>query len=88
MNLSREAFFEQADFLIKYVKTKAPLPSWMRGRFIPETEQNATLSVTQQLAHGISRDLEINGIDPDSKEGRERFSETMKDVLNNYDWLN
>ena len=87
MSLSRETFFEQAGFFVKYIITKAPLPIWMRTP-LPEAEQLEQLSEVQQLACNIALDLGIKGVDPASNIGRAKAAEVMEDILKEYHWLN
>lgn len=88
MALSREAFFEQVSFLIKYVRTKAPLPAWTRVRSLPDAEQAGQLNEVQQLTQLAALDQTLKGVDPASEKGRTRIAETMEQIARDYHWLN
>ena len=86
--MSREAFFYRAEFLIHYVKSKAPLPSWMKEIPTVKEQPAEELSEVQEIAQNITAGLILKNIDPESPIGREHFSKIMGKVLEDYNWLN
>lgn len=84
--MNQETLFRGARERISGLVKKAPLPFWMSGEKLPQNEVEK-LSELSQLEYGITHDLSLQGIDPNSPKGKKKTTEQLRQILEDYHWL-
>ncbi len=84
--MDKETIFRGIEERVDGLLKRTPLPFWMRGGKLPEKEEEQ-LSELSQFEYGITQELNLKGIDPDSPQGRKETARVLKQIQQDYHWL-